>query len=298
MKKRLIRLYESLYEYGRRKRIDLRYRFSVMSMEETTEYIKRTGCSIARFGDGEFGLINGARKPSFQDENEELAMRLCEVCKCEDPRLLVCVPHSFKTTKDCNEFARRFWDWWIWDNDNLRKVADILQLSPWRTRVFGDAQITRPYMDWKDKSLAGERFQRLISLWEDRDVVVIEGEQTRLGVGNDLLNRARSVRRILCPAVNAFNKYHEILSAARRFDKDSLFLLALGPTATVLAYDLAMDGYQALDIGHIDIEYEWYLQGAESKVSIAGKFTQEAHETNTAEINDPGYMAQIIERIE
>ena len=37
-------------------------------------------------------------------------------------------------------------------------------------------------------------------------------------------------------------------------------LIALGPTATILAYDLAEKGVQALDVGHIDIEYEWFLR--------------------------------------
>jgi hypothetical protein len=40
-------------------------------------------------------------------------------------------------------------------------------------------------------------------------------------------------------------------------DKNILILISLGPTATVLAYDLAKLGYWAIDIGHIDNEYEW-----------------------------------------
>ena len=39
--------------------------------------------------------------------------------------------------------------------------------------------------------------------------------------------------------------------------KSVLFLVALGPTATVLAYDLSKIGYQAIDIGHIDISFVW-----------------------------------------
>lgn len=299
IKKTLINIYELLYESGRRLRLDALYRFKVMSMEETIEYIKKTKCSIARFGDGEFGLITGSRKPSFQDDNERLAIRLKEVCACRDPRLLICVPHSFKSTDDCNDFAKKFWDWWIWDNNNLEKAAKSLRLSPWRSRKFGDAQITRPYMDWKDKSLAGNRFKQLMSLWEDRDVIIIEGNLTKLGVGNDLLNRAKSVRRILCPAKNAFNNYDEILDAAKKCEKKDLFLLALGPTATILAYDLAMDGYQALDIGHIDIEYEWFRQGAKSKIAVAGKYTQEVSENcYDDEVEDKLYLSQIIMRIE
>lgn len=48
-------------------------------------------------------------------------------------------------------------------------------------------------------------------------------------------------------------------------------------TATVLAYDLSLYGYQAVDIGHIDIEYEWLRMGAKTKVPVPGKFTNEAH---------------------
>ena len=44
-----------------------------------------------------------------------------------------------------------------------------------------------------------------------------------------------------------------------------MIIIALGPTATVLAYDLAKEGYQALDMGHFDIEYEWYLRNATKK---------------------------------
>lgn len=34
-------------------------------------------------------------------------------------------------------------------------------------------------------------------------------------------------------------------------------MIAMGATATVLAYNLALAGFQELDIGHIEMEYEW-----------------------------------------
>ena len=39
---------------------------------------------------------------------------------------------------------------------------------------------------------------------------------------------------------------------------EKLILLMLGPTAKVLGFQLSREGYQAIDIGHIDSEYEWY----------------------------------------
>ena len=78
---------------------------------------------------------------------------------------------------------------------------------------------------------------------------------SRLGVGNDLLDNAKSIKRILGPSRQAFSKYDEILDEAKKLDKDVLILLALGPAATCLAYDLHKLGYQAVDIGHVDVEY-------------------------------------------
>ena len=46
------------------------------------------------------------------------------------------------------------------------------------------------------------------------------------------------------------------------------------PTATVLAYDLAKEGYWSIDVGHLDLEYEWYLKG-EGYSHISNKYNNE-----------------------
>ena len=299
MKAVLVKTYNWIYPIFRRLRFNMRYRFRVMSQEQTIAYIKKHHCSIARYGDGEFGLITKTNHPDFQSNDNRLAERLAQICNIQDQRILICIPHNFKHTRDCNEFARKFWEWWSWEQDNLAHVAKLLGLNHWRARAFGDAQITRPYMDWKDKSRCGQRFKDLTSLWDGRDVLIVEGTQTKLGVGNDLLQNAGSIRRILAPSKNAFVVYDRLLSAAKSEGRNRLVLLALGPTATVLAYDLAMAGIQALDIGHIDIEYEWFLQGADHKTTIAGKATQEAHEQNVNDMEEnETYLSQIVSRIE
>lgn len=249
----------------------------------------------SRYGDGEFGLITKSNNPDFQQPDAVLAKRLSLICTSGDPKILVCIPHNFRTTRDCNEFARKFWEWWIWENNNLESVAKILKLNPWKARKFGDAQITRPYMDWKDKRRCAQRFAALKSLWQERDVLIIEGSNTKIGVGNDLLTNAKSVQRIIAPPKNAFCVYEDIFTAAKQYGSNKLVLIALGPTATVLAYDLATVGIEALDIGHIDIEYEWFLAGADKKVCVPGKATQEAHGTSVENyVEDRSYLSQIV----
>ena len=139
----------------------------------------------------------------------------------------------------------------------------------------------------------------LKNLWADREVLLVEGEKTRLGVGNDLFDDAVSVRRILAPAIDAFKYYDKIKETVIRNYHGELIIMALGPTATVLAADFAMLNMQALDIGHIDIEYEWYLHGAKERVAIPGKFTNEAKDgrDGIAVCEDEIYSSQIVDRV-
>ena len=135
-------------------------------------------------------------------------------------------------------------------------------------------------------------------LWEGQNILIIEGEKTRMGVGNDLFSGAFSVRRILAPAVNAFECYDAIKDTVIRNYRGELILMALGPTATLLAADFSMMDMWALDIGHIDIEYEWYLQGVKQRIPISGKFTNEATDGhNVADCEDSIYLAQIVDRV-
>ena len=120
-----------------------------------------------------------------------------------------------------------------------------------------------------------------------------------MGVNNDLFSNAKSIKRIIGPSKNAFNVINEIKYKTEEYARpEDLILIALGPTATILAYELAKDGFQAIDIGHIDIEYEWYLRNANSKIPIPGKYVNEAsdkggNKPDDSIINDE-YLSQII----
>ena len=143
-------------------------------------------------------------------------------------------------------------------------------------REFGEALVTRPFFIFQDLDKAHETFIKWKEVFSGRKLVVIEGHLTRLGVGSDLFDGATSIQRILCPATDAYDRYAEIISAALEAPKDSLFVVALGKTATVLASDLAANGRQALDIGNLDIEYYWFKNRCKIKVPVPGKYTYEA----------------------
>jgi glycosyltransferase family protein len=136
-------------------------------------------------------------------------------------------------------------------------------------------------------------------IWENRGVCIIEGEFTRLGIGNDLLANAKSVYRILAPSTNAFDKYDVLKETVKIYStKSDLILIALGMTATCLAYDLAKEGYQAIDIGHVDVEYEWFRMKAKGRVPVNNKYVAESKERLIGDGNiDSLYFSQIRVRV-
>lgn len=263
----------------------------IMSMDETMDYIIDNQCAVGRFGDGELKLACG-ESISFQKYDSQMQKKLQEILKCHELGFLVCVPDYFTHATWMKKDAQKFM--WRRVAQYRRKWTPLLDLD----RQYGNASITRCYIDWEDRSRSEAWFSRLKALWNGRDVVFIEGRYSRLGVGNDLFDNVASIKRILCPEKNAFDCYQQILDVASQLEKDRLLLLALGPTATVLAYDLHKLGYQAVDIGHVDIEYEWFRQKAESKVKIVGKYTNEARDgAEVEDIHDAVFQQQILTEI-
>ena len=141
------------------------------------------------------------------------------------------------------------------------------------------------------------KFKNLKKIWNNREIIIIEGQYTKLGIGNNLFDNCKSIGRIICPATNAFDKYDEIVKEIRKQSKDKLILMSLGPTATVLAYDMSKEGYQCIDTGHVDIEYMWFLNSAKNKEEVEGKFVNEVS-SKVESIMDEKYTNQIIARVE
>lgn len=264
----------------------------IKSVNDTIDVILNKNVSISRYGDGEFKLILG-RDLGFQKYNLKLVNRLKEILKNKQSNHIVGLLNVYEDlsmyTDDAKEYFR----------DYLQYCPRKFQYSLLdRGRTYYDSFITRPYICYRNRANAQDTFSKMKQIWDNRKVLIVEGDRTRLGRGNDLFNNVKECRRILCPAENAFDVYDDILKEVKRIDTGYLVLIALGPTATVLAYDLAQSGYQAIDIGHIDIEYEWYRMGASKKVAVVNKYTNEAHGGNRNDnYVDEEYEAQVLVRI-
>lgn len=265
---------------------------SVVSVEESIRYIVANKCSVARYGDGEMKLIMG-RDISFQKCHPVLRQCLADTLKSYEPELIVCIPNVFSSLDIYTEHDKKFWREYL--SRSRRTWYKLLDKSC----TYYDAFVSRCYLPYQDKSKAVECFHMWKQLWNGRDLLIIEGAKTRFGIGNDLFDNVRSVRRILAPIANAFERYDELLNAARDYENDTLILIALGPTATVMAADLCLAGYQAIDIGHLDIEYEWFLKKVDHKVPVEGKYVNEAGGySGNDNIVDKKYQSQIVKVFE
>lgn len=266
-------------------------KFSIMNSRETIEYIRNNHCSVARFGDGEFSIMMNQRSIGFQEYSEELSESLRDVFQENHPKLLVCIPEYFNNVRGLKKEAKLFWmDWVVNHRIGLQALAGI-----YPRRKYGNTNVTRPYIDFPSRRTASMLFPMIKSLWFGKDILIVEDEQTRMGVGNDLFCEARSVKRILAPAKNAFACRKHLFNSIVHFSAGKLVLLALGPTATVLAADLSKAGITAYDIGHLDIEYEWFLSNAENKNAVAGKYVNEVENTGCiSDVNDKQYLQSIL----
>ncbi len=266
-----------------------------VSIEGTLNEIINHNKSISRFGDGELNLIWGGNN-GFEKYNKELMNRLLEVLHSNDNNLLVAIPLVCKDNL-INLFKRSVYGFWLhWLKKKRFKFRNVLL----KNKIYYSSMITRFYTPFKDRSNSHNYIKKFKLLWKGRNITIVEGLKSRIGIGNDLLKNAKSIKRILCPSRNAFRFYDKILnSVLKNINKKDLILIALGPTATVLAYDLSKNGYQAVDLGHLDIQYEMYLRNSSKILRIPYKYVNEATggRYNIGNVKNKKYYKQIIDVI-
>ncbi len=216
----------------------------VLSEEETLDLLLKERKSICRFGDGEFKLLAGEKHKSFQDVSEQLNKRMLEVLHSKNPDILVAI----HPVRSFDALGR------IWQKFIIRIGEDVLS--------FLDSGLEYPSMGVfrtlpkKDKERFDRHVKNIKKLWDKRNVLFVVGKNSRFEFVPELFENVQSADYVYAPAKNAFNEYDTVLKLVKKYDPDDyLILLVLGPTATVMAYDLALAGYQAIDFGQMPGAY-------------------------------------------
>lgn len=262
----------------------LHNKIKVHSIDETIDELLYTEKSMVRFGDGEIVMIKG-HDLVLQKAQPEIAEGLKKILAYPYDDLIVTIPGVFDTLSDHTKESRQFW------RDHLLMCRKTYEKYCNPDRVYYSTFISRCYYFAKDKNRCAQWYDGIRDIWKDRSVVVVEGERSHNGVGNDLLDRAAGVERIICPPKDAYGSLNRILEACMQYDRDRLFLLSVGVAAKFIAVELFEKGYRVLDIGNLDMEYEWYVRGADHKIPL------EKHEIVGEEANREAGYTEYLQQI-
>ena len=253
-------------------------KLQVLNYKDSLDYLIESKCSLSRFGDGEFTLmLNGEflsprnNSLKFQQADPRLKNRLVNILKdrsVDQYNLKIAIPRTLVEIDRNNLVDSSIGFWQNYLHELFYKVYKLLR----KDYTYLNSQISRFYLDDRNKIQATteNKLNKWKELWKNQNLLIIEGKGSNLGKDSGLYEHASSIQRIECPSSNTFQYYNEILEAARKFGKDKLILISLGPTAAVLAYDLAKDGFRAIDTGYLELEHHFFLTKATAETTING----------------------------
>ncbi len=209
--------------------------------------------SFGRYGDGEFNIIFG-KDIEFQKYSNELSERLLSILKTKEKDFYVGVPKFYFYPDNRLRLPQRYF-LRGWVRENRAEIASLLS----RDVLYYDTCATQLYAIREDENLKSY-FNLMRKIWHGNRILVVCGENSFKKVSTDLVNNSLEVSFIRGPSRNAFESYSELLAQVLQYSKDTVVLISLGPTATVMAYDLHKLGYKAIDIGHAFKDYQMFTK--------------------------------------
>lgn len=248
--------------------------------------ITKNDVSISRFGDGELMMALLKRGISFQQKNRKLSNRLKQILHEKDSRLMVCMN---------NEFMRNELVAWILPYE--RSSKDYFQVESWKEQndigilsrkaewafynecyrilfgkktpsVFGDATLFMVglYTEAYRKDQMERVFELFMTLFNKKRLLIAaprnplmapsfrELEPKLLAAG------ASGIIHIDIPEKDAFNYYEGIKSKILNSTNFDAVWLQAGPTASILAHDLATNhNILSYDIGSFNTTLKYIL---------------------------------------
>ena len=242
-------------------------RLSILDEKETIRTLRDAPKSYSRFGDGEIGIIHGRDMP-FQDYYPELASKMVDILSKKRDNLYVGLNASyFQSPAKYRERNRKFYR--LNGTAYRRFFVDICDPD----NLYLDAGALGGYFKQGDDFDIDAQFREIRNLFAKKSIAVVCGEGILDDLEYDLFDLCNDRITIGAPRINAFASYDEIVERIKKeVPKDYLVCIILGMTATVLAADLADEGYIAWDIGHAPKEYDYYMRGVEKTDTVIEKF--------------------------
>ncbi|NBX79184.1 MAG: DUF1792 domain-containing protein [Flavobacteriales bacterium] len=221
------------------------------SIEKTISDLVEKNMSITRFGDGEYHLCLG-KSIGFQEFTFRLGFRMFKILSDSKSEscMIGIIPYQLN---GINEYSTDFW------YENIDYVLKFFN----KNTLYYNARITR--------ELTNENIMHLKKAWEKRDVIFITGKGSRFSENHTIFDNVASKQSLFTTARNAWSDYNQtyknVLIAAKSIS-NPIVICAIGPTASILAYDLSIINIQCLDIGHITNIYDKLFLNADKPENL------------------------------
>ena len=221
------------------------------SIEKTISDLVEKKMSITRFGDGEYHLCLG-KSIGFQKQSFNLGFRMYKILSDSKSEhcMIGIIPYQLK---GLNDYSTDFW------YENIDYILKVLN----KKTLYYNARITR--------ELTANNIMQLKKVWENRDVIFITGKGSRFNENHTIFDNIATKQSLFTTAKNAWNDYNQTYQNVLEVTKsisNPIVICAIGPTASILAYDLSMLNIQCLDIGHITNIYDKLFYNAEKPENL------------------------------
>lgn len=240
--------------------------FKIRDFEETAEFLASSSASIARYGDGEFAIMEG-RGITFQQPDAGLARRLHEILRNPPKNCEIAVPRICWYMDARLKPSDHAW-WFRYMREKGLFVESLLDPK----RTYCDTYVSQFTQATVDEYDCAALFERIRRIWNGRDILIVCGQGIFDGFEYDVFDNAKSVEFVYGPKRDAFSGYDSLLEKVKTAAQGRLVLIVLGPTATVMAADLASTGIRALDLGHLAKAYNAFMEGAPNNETAHKKF--------------------------
>lgn len=254
VKKEILQLQEDYikYDYFDGKGLSAEETLDVMDMFQTVDLLKSSTRGLCRFGDGEFDIMMG-HSIAFQKYDRLLQSKLFEILSNKRDNLYVGVPYiPFHNTKKLLPFVRDL-------ARTTRRHRVFMLENASREMTYIDTGFSQVYLNYNNSIDFKKYFDDVKTLFEEKDIVIFAGAGILDKLKYDVFELCASKKIIDCPKRDAFDKYESILMQALGVaEGGALPLFILGPTSTVLAYEMYKKGKIGWDIGHIAKDYNSY----------------------------------------
>lgn len=266
----ILKLVEDKYRYELTdEKFPKAWKPKILDAPTTIDNLLTSRKSLCRFGDGECTIMKG-QSIGFQEYDAELAERLRQILADEQTDCYVGINRYYwyildEPERSTNPVHYRFYTF------NVPQYREFYKAHCNKEKIYATSNLGG-YMSQKSLEFCEERYNQLKTLFKDKKLVIVAGETVFDNIKYDLFEYASKKEFVFAPRVNAFKKFHEILEKLSTYPKDCVMVLILGPTATVLAYELSKCGYVSYDIGHLPKDYDAFMKRADRSAEAISKF--------------------------